>query len=382
MSYYQLPRTNTLTYKHIDYITNDDPPEICISNSLATYLYEIKERLDKIEHEWDIHKKYTNPYEYIHTPIPNRRKCVSKYSPLSRSYFKMIEMINIFNLKFESKPINTFHLAEGPGGFIEAIVNTRKCSHDVYTGMTILNDIDPNIPAWKKSESFLKQHKNVKIESGADGTGNILKLENFVYCKNKYGSSMDFITGDGGFDFSVDFNSQELHIADLLMAQAFYALIMQKKGGNFVLKIFDSFMNHTLDLLYILSSFYESVYIVKPYTSRYANSEKYIVCKKFLFSNSDTFYGRLYSTFKKMTLNKNKYTVSRFLTTPLSYQFIVKMEEYNAIFGQQQLENIHYTISLIENKYKQEKIEGLLKVNISKCIHWCNKYGIPLSKDL
>ena len=382
MSYYQLPRTNTLTYKHIDYITNDDPPEICISNSLATYLYEIKERLDKIEHEWDIHKKYTNPYEYIHTPIPNRRKCVSKYSPLSRSYFKMIEMINIFNLKFESKPINTFHLAEGPGGFIEAIANTRKCSHDVYTGMTILNDIDPNIPAWKKSDAFLKQHKNVKIESGADGTGNILKLENFVYCKNKYGSSMDFITGDGGFDFSVDFNSQELHIADLLMAQAFYALIMQKKGGNFVLKIFDSFMNHTLDLLYILSSFYESVYIVKPYTSRYANSEKYIVCKNFLFSNSDTFYDRLYSTFRKMTLNKNKYTVSRFLTTPLSYQFIVKMEEYNAIFGQQQLENIHYTISLIENKYKQEKIEGLLKVNISKCIHWCNKYGIPLSKDL
>ena len=382
MSYYQLPRTNTLTYKHIDYITNDDPPEICISNSLATYLYEIKERLDKIEHEWDIHKKYTNPYEYIHTPIPNRRKCVSKYSPLSRSYFKMIEMINIFNLKFESKPINTFHLAEGPGGFIEAIVNTRKCSHDVYTGMTILNDIDPNIPAWKKSESFLKQHKNVKIESGADGTGNILKLENFVYCKNKYGSSMDFITGDGGFDFSVDFNSQELHIADLLMAQAFYALIMQKKVGKFVLKIFDSFMNHTLDLLYILSSFYESVYIVKPYTSRYANSEKYIVCKNFLLSNSDTFYDRLYSTFRKMTLNKNKYTVSRFLTTPLSYQFIVKMEEYNAIFGQQQLENIHYTISLIENKYKQEKIEGLLKVNISKCIHWCNKYGVPLSKDL
>ena len=382
MSYYQLPRTNSLTYKHIDYITNDDPPEICISNSLATYLYEIKERLDKIEHEWDIHKKYTNPYEYIHTPIPNRRKCVSKYSPLSRSYFKMIEMINIFNLKFESKPINTFHIAEGPGGFIEAIVNTRKCSHDVYTGMTILNDIDPNIPAWKKSESFLKQHKNVKIESGIDRTGNILKLENFVYCKNKYGSSMDFITGDGGFDFSVDFNSQELHIADLLMAQAFYALIMQKKGGNFVLKIFDSFMNHTLDLLYILSSFYESVYIVKPYTSRYANSEKYIVCKKFLFSNSDTFYGRLYSTFKKMTLNKNKHTVSRFLTRPLSYQFIVKMEEYNAIFGQQQLENIHYTISLIENKYKQEKIEGLLKVNISKCIHWCNKYGVPLSKDL
>jgi 23S rRNA U2552 (ribose-2'-O)-methylase RlmE/FtsJ len=382
MSYYQLPRTNSLIYNHIDYITSDEKPEFFISNSLATYLCEIKQRLDTIEHEWDIHKKYTNPYEYIHTPIPTRRKCVSKYSPLSRSYFKMIEMINIFDLKFESKPINTFHIAEGPGGFIEAIVNTRNCNHDNYTGMTILNDIDPNIPAWKKSDSFLKQHKNIKIESGIDGTGNILKLANFVYCKDKYGSSMDFITGDGGFDFSIDFNSQELHIADLLMAQVFYALIMQKKGGKFVLKIFDSFMNHTLDLIYILSCFYESVYIVKPYTSRYANSEKYIVCKKFLFSNSDTFYDKLHATFKKMTLNKNKNTVCRFLNRPLSYQFIVKMEEYNAIFGQQQLENIHYTISLIENKYKQDKIESLVKVNVSKCIHWCNKYGVPLNKDL
>ena len=156
MSYYQLPRTNSLIYNHIDYITSDEKPEFFISNSLATYLCEIKQRLDTIEHEWDIHKKYTNPYEYIHTPIPTRRKCVSKYSPLSRSYFKMIEMINIFDLKFESKPINTFHIAEGPGGFIEAIVNTRNCNHDNYTGMTILNDIDPNIPAWKKSDSFLK----------------------------------------------------------------------------------------------------------------------------------------------------------------------------------------------------------------------------------
>ena len=100
MSYYQLPRTNSLIYNHIDYITSDEKPEFFISNSLATYLCEIKQRLDTIEHEWDIHKKYTNPYEYIHTPIPTRRKCVSKYSPLSRSYFKMIEMINIFDLKF------------------------------------------------------------------------------------------------------------------------------------------------------------------------------------------------------------------------------------------------------------------------------------------
>ena len=289
MSYYQLPSTNFFIPKYIDYISSYDNPKPVISNSLATYLCEIKQRLEEIEDEWDIHKKYTNPYEYIHTMLPVRKRCISKYIPLSRSYFKMIEIINTFNIVFDSKPIHTFHLAEGPGGFIEAIANHRKCTHDTYIGMTILDDKnDPNIPAWKKTESFLRKNRNVTIEKGRDGTGNILSLTNFTYCKEKYGSSMEFITGDGGFDFSVDFNNQEIQIADLLMAQVFYALVMQKKGGCFVLKIFDSFMNHTLDLLYILSSMYETVYIIKPYTSRYANSEKYVVCKNFLYINNNS----------------------------------------------------------------------------------------------
>ena len=383
MSYYQLPSTNFFIPKYIDYVVSNDNPRPIISNSLAMYLSEIKQRLEEIEDEWDIHKKYTNPYEYIHTLLPVRKKCISKYIPLSRSYFKMIEIIHTFNLVFDSKPIHTFHLAEGPGGFIEAIANHRKCIHDNYIGMTILDDKnDPNIPAWKKTDSFLKKNKNVTIEKGRDGTGNILSLSNFTYCKEKYGSSMELITGDGGFDFSVDFNNQELQIADLLMAQVFYALVMQKKGGCFVLKIFDSFMEHTLDLLCILSSFYEMVYVIKPYTSRYANSEKYIICKNFLHSSNQLFYPILYNAFERMILNNGSKKVVRFLTIPICYNFVMKIEECNAVFGQQQIENIHYTISLIESKHKQDKIDQLLKINSSKCVHWCNKHNIPYHRDL
>ena len=69
MSYYQLPRVNFFISKNIDYIVDDKSPDIMISHSLSRYLYEIKQRLETIEHDWDIHKKYTNPYEYIHTPL-------------------------------------------------------------------------------------------------------------------------------------------------------------------------------------------------------------------------------------------------------------------------------------------------------------------------
>lgn len=379
MSYYLLPRTNHMLHHYIDCVVADTKIEPVISTSLAYYLYEIKKKLETMEKDWDIFKKYTNPYEYVHGIIPLKKKSVSKYKPLSRSYFKMIEIIHTFKIYYDSQSIRTFHLAEGPGGFIEAIANVRNNKKDIYIGISLLDDKnDPNIPAWKKSQQFLKDHKNVYIETGPDNTGNILSLNNFEFCKETYGSSMNLITADGGFDFSMDFNNQEINIAKLLFAQICYAIVLQKKQGVFVLKIFDTFMNHTIDILHILSSFYERVYISKPNSSRYANSEKYVICKGFLFDSCNHFYPFIHRAFKKMlTSTEKNVNIQRFLSIPVSNLFITKLEEYNAIFGQQQVENIYQTIMLIDNKHNQEKIDILIKNNIQKCIQWCTRFQVP-----
>ena len=395
MIYFLLPKSHYSVYRNIDYTSHHEVTKPIISMSLSHYLCDIKERICMHEKDWDSYKKYTNPYEYIHTIVPNKKKSISKHKPLSRSYFKMIELINILHLcpirssKEDSLkqfhgythintkshvPIQCFHLAEGPGGFIEAISELRNNPNDKYYGMTIQDDTNIDVPAWKKSSQFLKDNPNVIIENGADGTGNILNLQNLVYCKEKYGSSMDFITADGGFDFSVDFNHQENAIAKLLFAQIAYALVMQKKDGNFVLKIFDSFMQHSADLLYILSSMYDKVYICKPQTSRFANSEKYIVCKKFIFPNHNTIYPYLYNTFARMVTNDMN--VYRFLICPVPNYFLTKMEEYNSIFGQQQIENIYNTILLMETKHKSDKIDQLIKHNIQKSTNWCIKNNV------
>jgi len=376
MTYYLLPRTSISLYKCIEYIEQEALPESVLSNSLAFYLYEIKERLDSQAKEWDIFKKYTNPYEYINTVVPTYKKCVAKYKCLSRSYFKMIEMIHTFNLLFASSSIQSFHLAEGPGGFIEALADIRRSPTDKYTGMTILDDKnDNNIPAWKKTDIFLRQHPNVCIETGEDKTGDILSLANFRYCAEKYKSSMELITADGGFDFSVDFNKQENSIAKLLFAQTCFALTMQKKNGAFILKIFDCFMQHTVDILYLLSSFYEKVYVFKPNTSRYANSEKYIICKGFLFKDATDFYPFLEAAFAKMAASNSEYVANFLNIIPNSY-FTNKLEEYNAFFGEKQIENIQNTITIIEDKNRQYKIDALIQANIQKCVQWCNKYNI------
>lgn len=377
MIHLQIPRSSNNLYKHIDCIENDNNDHH-LSNALSYYLNDIKKRIETQENEWDIYKRYTNPFEYIHTCVPGKRKCVAKVKPLSRSYFKMIELTRFFHLldSYQDMPtLKSFHLAEGPGGFIEALSHIRNNRNDTYIGMTILDDThDKNIPAWKKSQHFLKENPHVQIETGADGTGDLLSIANLDHCYENYASSMHIITGDGGFDFSVDFNSQEKNVTKLLFAQALYAIVMQCKSGSFILKIFDCFTHSTVDIITILSSFYEKVYITKPQTSRYANSEKYLVCKGFHFTRIHHIYPHLRSVFEKVLSSQS---ISRLLNIPSTLIMETKIEEYNAIFGQQQIESIHYTLSLLEHKNKTEKVDNLIKSHVHKCIQWCIRYQVP-----
>ena len=67
----------------------------------------------------------------------------------------------------------------------------------------------------------------------------------------------------------------------LIFSEIVSCLISQKIGGSFIIKIFDSVTRPTCQLIIKLCQYYEKVYLVKPRTSRYSNSEKYIVCINF-----------------------------------------------------------------------------------------------------
>jgi len=275
-----------------------------------------------------------------------------------------------------------FGIAEGPGGFIEAVLNYRKSvrgnEQDAFYGMTIEDSTNDEVPGWRKTRNFLRNNENVVLEKGADGTGNILSMDNFRNVTTKYRNSMDIITGDGGFDFSADFNNQELSIHELLFAQVAYAVCMQKFGGSFVLKMFDCFFKPTADIIYILSSFYDKVHIIKPNTSRYANSEKYIVCIGFRFSNSTPYYCIFEKALEKMlSRDPAKTFISGFLKQSHIPLFLYsKIEECNAIIGQTQIENIHNTLLLIDNKQRADKIEYYMRNHTHKCVNWCIKHGL------
>lgn len=378
MSYYILPSTNSsININNISIQEGEN--NIVISKSLCYYLNMMKKQIDNYNLNWDIYKKYTNPYEYIHSIIPSTKFSISKLKPISRSFYKLIEITSLLHLLDDCpNNIKSFHLAEGPGGFIEAIQMLRYNDKDIYYGMTLIDDENDIIPGWKKSYSHLSKFNNIIIESGVDNKGDLFNVKNLLYCHDRYKSSMNLITGDGGFDFSIDFNKQETIANKLIFCQVCFAIAMQSLDGNFILKIFDIFTEITLDIIYLLTLLYKKVYIVKPNSSRYANSERYIVCKKFKLENSTKLVERMSELYP--TLNSND-SIKRFLNIKIPYILINKIEDINAIIGQQQLECILSTFYLIDNP-KQDKLEQIKKNNIQKCIQWCIKYKIPYNKNL
>jgi 23S rRNA U2552 (ribose-2'-O)-methylase RlmE/FtsJ len=350
---------------------------IFISQSLYHYLSESKKKIDNNVNEWDYFKKFTNPYEYIHTPPQNSVRSVADYVAISRSFYKMIEIINYFDLlnDFDKNALTSFHVAEGPGGFIEAMMYLRKGKGDVYHGMTLQSE-SKNIPKWNKLQNKFKFSQNIKYEKGPKNNGNLFEPENFEYCVKTYGNSMNFMTGDGGFDFSIDYDKQELSATKLIYAQIIYALMMQKENGHFVLKIFDIFHKSSLELIYLLNCFYKNVCVCKPKTSRFANSEKYLICKNFIFKDTSQFYVPF---LQGLTLcnspQSNTKSIISIFNFLLPRFFIQEIEEMNSIFGKKQLSTIHTTLLMIK-EHRNDKVERFKKSHIEKCIQWCSKNNI------
>jgi 23S rRNA U2552 (ribose-2'-O)-methylase RlmE/FtsJ len=374
---------------------------------------------------WEDIKKYTNPYEliYIFNNKSNKNpildfKSIATLRPLSRSFFKMIEIIRDFipNVHNIDNTLYSLHIAEGPGGFIEATRHIRKSNSnggsidgrndghnddndngrdsDKAFGITLIDNTRRNVPAWKQSNTFLKQHPEVIISTGSDGTGNIYNIDNILslestilthtnspmtmmVVENSNAGICKFITADGGFDYSIDYNYQEQASSKLIFCEILTALKYQALGGDFVCKIFDINSYLTVEMLYILYLAYEKIIIYKPLTSRVANSEKYIICNNYLGIQPELLTG-LFNVLSEWNGKNTNDTLNQ-LFSEIPAIFIEKIRNINKEIITIQIQSINNIINIIDTKTnlnKQWKKENIQK-QINNAREWCDKYNIP-----
>jgi 23S rRNA U2552 (ribose-2'-O)-methylase RlmE/FtsJ len=355
-----------------------------------------KEKIDKLENsnEWDKIKKIGNPFELIYTTYNKKKKkdSISNYQPISRSYFKMLEIYyNYSNKIFEHFNIQDnmvfAHLAEGPGGFMEATYNFRniqlkaknKYCRDTFYGITL----KPNnefVPDWNKMRKLFSDINQFKIEYGNLYIQNDVK--NFI--KNFQKNKASIVTADGGFDYSADFNGQEINSCQIIFSECYLALNILKKHGTFVCKIFDVFTSPMIKILYLMCTLFEEVYLYKPETSRPANSEKYLVCinyKDTLSTEDKDYLLNLIKIYQDAVINKTLFDNETFDLNGLKIpnSFVHLLINYNKDYIENQKFYLQKTIKLAYEKPSNEDYDKLIKDQIKNAVNWCKKYNVPIN---
>lgn len=334
------------------------------------------------ENQWDDFKKITNPYEYVFLSW-NRRssRSVATRQPLSRSYFKMVEIWRRMRLGTELATLvardgglKTAHTAEGPGGFIEACWEQGKAlgwTVKQTDAITLRSDAR-NIPGWRKAVRFLAERPAIHIHEGADGTGDILLPMN-QEAFTDIAAGAHVYTADGGFDFSADYNAQEDNIFSLLLAECIIGLRSLTQGGCLVIKCFDTVEAATLDLLWIVSRCFREWVIVKPRTSRAGNAERYLVGKGRLAHIEDSIrFLQKVQEDKKWTGRLIDVETTEWRTwrdVLLAFQERIEHQEY---------EIIRKTLDLI-HAHDFPRIRSLVRENIRRSLEWCREFGEPYS---
>lgn len=253
-------------------------------------LLKAKDRISALDtaKRWELVKKMVNPYEIVYTHEDKFfHPSIALIKPLSRSYFKMIEIMHYIQF-FESLPkqqakIRSAHVAEGPGGFIQALVELcerNKKTLQSATAMT-LKPTDQRVPGWRRASTFLHHHKEIKLHFGSDGTGDVYRLENQDSFVAATAPGVYIFTADGGFDFSINYEIQEQRVFHLLISSSITGLRSLFPDGVFILKIFDVFSEHTKFLITLISQCFREWTLYKPSLSRPCNSERYLLCRGF-----------------------------------------------------------------------------------------------------
>jgi len=363
MSYYILPKKhNTLvninpTLVQSSEENNESILKPVVSHSLLHYLKIITEQINfffknnetnnTVSYEFIC--KIINPYEFIFSKVPGLKYSVSKLKPLNNIFFIIMEIMCNFNI-FDNmnQNINTIHVG--------------KNSHSIIECMNIMRD------DYNDNHIFFELNESTYIND-------LFKKYNEMKSLNIQKQSIDFLYFELNHKIYLNTNK---YIFGLVI---FLKLILtyQKENGITIIKMDNIFYKPIIDILYILTSLYDKVYIVKPNTTNIIVNERYLVCKHYNCTRNNTLMEQLDLLINTLHMNTSQ-IVESLINDHLPYYFMNKIEDSNINIGHQQIEHLDLLLQIIKNKNRDEKIESLKKSNIIKCIQWCEKFKIPHNK--
>lgn len=207
---------------------------------------------------------------------------------VSNAWIKCYEILLYYGLlpdKLKHKDFLHFDNAAFPGSFIVSthhLIMTKYEWNDKYqwTGSSLIESNDFTTTQLEDKYGLYANYKS-KWLMNLHNNGDVLVEDNQRDFHKQIGGKVDLYTSDLGFDVSSDYNNQEMIQAAANIGQILSGLMTLRVGGGFITKQYMTFEPITLSIMYATSFFFEEFYLCKPYSSREANSETYLVGKGF-----------------------------------------------------------------------------------------------------
>ena len=200
----------------------------------------------------------------VNAPGPMERRN-SKKTVVNRAYHKMHEILLTCVLP---RTTRSLHLCEAPGGFVQCV--SEHLANKEWTWMMV------TLPAEDIAPSSCLPHDR----------GSVVLGDVFHGVQHAEDASFDLVTADGAVE--MDHARLEESHRPLLVAQCRVAFRCLSAGGTFVVKFFEGLEYDTRRVIAWISNRFEFTSIIKPTSSRPTNSERYLVCRKFIGDASDT----------------------------------------------------------------------------------------------
>lgn len=254
-----------------------------------------KNNFSKLDREtFTTARNSTNPYENIgKAEFMNRAGVkiantdgILNFSGFVDSYSNSPSILNRPVLKTSFDEQKTYcDLAGAPGAFTEYLQKRYPKSRGY--GIS-LRSTDPSFKwdygisgKYIDMETFYIIWGDPKYQG--DNTGNLytnsVAFASEVLAKEP--TKIDLVVSDGGISVTGREEKQEILSTRLILTEILVALLVLKKGGNFICKLFDTVTKPMYHLIYICSLMFEQTWVFKPISSRPANSERYLTCKGF-----------------------------------------------------------------------------------------------------
>lgn len=269
--------------------SNDKKYRLKSLDVAKTELSDTKSKLDE-EYKKSRFKMFWSNFD----PFKYEKNTVAKIgntSNVSNAWLKCFELIQAYGLVDSIKDTKKqrfmhFDNAAFPGSFIVSTHHLIHTLFEKYAGKyewrasSLLNANEQNSdPLEDKYKLYANYRSNWLMHE--NNNGDVLVENNQIDFCRQLGNKVDLYTSDLGFDVSSDYNNQELIQLPANIGQILTGLLTLKRGGSFITKQYTTFEPATVSIMYATSLFFEEFYLCKPYSSRMANSETYLVGKGF-----------------------------------------------------------------------------------------------------